>query len=206
MDRVTRLTYPDNDYVTYEFNNRSLMERIVGGSSCTIISNIAYQASGQLEEISYGNSVRTTYAYDHRMRLTSLLTGNVTNWSNPMIAFDYDFDGVSNIRAIHDRRPGTVVPAGDKRRNTQLFQYDSQYRLTQVQYSFNLPGDPLRNDGFINYRYDPIGNMVSQTSDIDHQENGFSVTDLGTMFSGGALGTSNRIGRAARRSSRPPCP
>ena len=60
MDRVTRLTYPDNDYVTYEFNQRSLMERILGGSSCTIISNIAYQASGQLQEISYGNSVRTT--------------------------------------------------------------------------------------------------------------------------------------------------
>ena len=77
-----------------------------------------------------------------------------------------------------------------------MFQYDSLYRLTQVQYSFNLPGDPLRNDGYINYRYDPIGNMVSQTSDIDHQENGLSITDLGTMFSGGALGTSNRIGRA----------
>ena len=29
LDRVTRLSYPDNDEVTYVYNNRSLLQRIV---------------------------------------------------------------------------------------------------------------------------------------------------------------------------------
>ena len=60
------------------------------------------------------------------------------------------------------------VSAADKRRNTQTFTYDDLYRLTRVQY--NLPTPSPANGGEINYRYDRIGNMLAQTSDIAHVE------------------------------------
>ncbi|MGA1237313.1 MAG: toxin TcdB middle/N-terminal domain-containing protein, partial [Limisphaerales bacterium] len=197
LDRLTRLTYPDSDQLRYEYNDRNLVRRIPGGPSGSIISDILYPPSGQMAQIDYGNGVRTTYAYDSRLRLEKLLTASHSgNLNQQLIHFGYDFDGVSNIKAISDLRPGTAVPEGDPRRNTQQFQYDDLYRLTRVQYSFSLPGAAPRNDGEVHYRYDRIGNMLSQTSTFtDHVEKGLPVADLGEMDTGGALGRFNRMGR-----------
>jgi RHS repeat-associated protein len=195
-DRVRRLVYPDNDELTYEYNDRLLLQRIPGGPSGTMISNIAYLPTGQKQLLAYGNRVRTSYHYDSRLRLTELSTVN-PQLSTELIHFTYDFDSANNLTNIQDRRPGSEVPAGDPRRNTQLFQYDNLYRLMRVQYSFNLPGESIRNDGEITYRYDRIGNMLAQTSTLDHQENGVPIAHLGTMESGGTLGRFNRVGRAA---------
>jgi RHS repeat-associated protein len=60
---------------------------------------------------------------------------------------------------------------------------------------YNLPATSSANGGEINYRYDRIGNMLAQSSDITHVEDGLSVTDLGTMAYGGAAGPTNRVGR-----------
>jgi YD repeat-containing protein len=204
LDRLTRLVYPDNDEVRYEYNERNLLSRIVGGPSGSVISNLVYWPSDQQQQIDYGNGVRTQYDYDARLRLTSLLTvSQPSSLNNQLIHFAYSFDGVSNIKSISDLRPGSVIPVEDNRRNTQLFSYDDLYRLTRVQYSFNVPDTTPRNDGSIDYRYDRIGNMVSQTSDIKQFERAFSVTQLGTMSYGAGAGKSGRVGRAP---SDPPGP
>jgi YD repeat-containing protein len=197
LDRVWRLTYPDLDQVTYEYNERNQLKRIPGGPNTNVIADLAYLPSGQKTKIDYGNGVRTTYDYDARLRLTKLFTFRTQPSTNDpqLINFTYEFDPNSNIKTIHDRRPDSAVPEGDPRRNTQIFNYDNLNRLTRVQYSFNLPDQPQRNDGVINYRYDRIGNMVSQISDIQHFEKGLSVTHLGDMSYGGAAGKSSRTGR-----------
>ncbi len=199
MDRLISLTYPDNDAIGYRYNDRSLLQAITGGPTGSIVSNLVYLPSDQQREILYGNGIRTAYAYDERLRLKTLNTAPRSNPGSPFIAFDYDFDGVSNIRSITDQRPGTVVPAGDPRRNTQLFQYDDLYRLTRVQYSFALPGAALANNGEITYRYDRIGNMMAQTSSLTDTDprNGLPVANLGAMDSGGTAGRFNRTGRTA---------
>jgi RHS repeat-associated protein len=199
LDRVTSLTYPDNDRVGYDYDSGGHLARITGGPGGTIISALAYQPSDQQRSILYGNGVRTSYTYDARLRLKSLITAPQSAPASPLIAFGYDFDAASNITAIHDNRPASVVPAGDKRRNTQLFQYDDLYRLTRVQYSFTLPGEAAGNHGEVNYRYDRIGNMLAQTSSITDTDphTGLPVANLGSMASGGSAGRSNRIGRAA---------
>lgn len=201
LDRVVRLTYPDADEVGYEYNARNLVRRIVGGPSGSIISQIGYRASDQLEQIDYGNGVRTRYGYDPRLRLRKLQTVGKSpadpTVPQDLIHFDYEFDGVSNITAIRDQRPGSVVARGDKRRNTQLFQYDDLYRITRATYSFALPGEPDAANGFVSYRYDRIGNMLEQRSDIVQVERGVSVTDLGAMNYGGTAGARDRRGRTA---------
>ena len=194
LDRVIALTYADNDQVGYTYSPRNLLQNIIGGPSGYLISSLLYRPSDQLAQINYGNGVRTTYDYDPRLRLTSLDTRHST-LDTRFIAFAYDFDGVSNIKSITDLRPGSAVPAGDPRRNTQLFQYDDLYRITRAQYSFALPGATTDN-GVINYRYDRIGNMLAQTSTIVHDEKGLPVVNLGEMDSGGNLGRTGRIGRS----------
>jgi YD repeat-containing protein len=193
-DRVTTMIYPDNDQVSYEYNDRGLLARIPGGPSGSILSNLVYAPSAQQMQIDYGNGIRTTYAYDNRQRLVSLLTFQASQPNNQLINFAYTFDGVSNIKSIADQRPASAVPLTDLRRNNQTFAYDDLYRLTRVQY--NLPNPSSVNGGQIDYRYDRIGNMLSQTSDIQQFENGFSVTQLGAMGYGGTAGASGRVGRA----------
>lgn len=193
MDRITRMVYPDNDEVSYKYNARGLLEGVVGGPTGHIIPTISYLPSSQQNQFEFGNGVRTTYAYDARQRLTSLLTHHTERVTEPLIHFSYDFDGVSNIRSITDQRPASVIPASDPRRNTQAFAYDDLYRLTRVRYN---PPTPQSSTNFIAYRYDRIGNMLAQTSDITHVENGLSVTDLGEMSYGGTAGRVNRSGRA----------
>jgi RHS repeat-associated protein len=189
LDRVVSLAYPDGDRVTNLYNPRGLLTRITGGPSGSILSNVTYRASAQLESIRYGNSVLTTYGYDPRLRLKDLDTDSPV--AGKLIDFHYHFDAVSNIRRIDDNRDLTGQPDAIARQNTQVYDYDSLYRLTRAEYPQILTNAP----GWIDYRYDRIGNMISQVSNIPHEEDGNSVTDLGTMLSGGAAGSSGRIGK-----------
>lgn len=204
LDRVTQLTYPDDDHVLHHYGNRSLLRGMSGGhviealGTSNIVADIRYQASDQLAQIDYGNRVRTSYAYDPRLRLRELHTVSPRERDGTggvdLIRFSYRFDGASNIRSIADRRPASVVPLGDPRRNTQVFAYDDLYRLTRAAYNpSTLDSQPSTN--FIAYRYDRIGNLLEQTSDLEHRERGRSVTDLGTMDSGGVAGRAHRVGR-----------
>jgi RHS repeat-associated protein len=200
MDRLTNLTYPDADQLRYEYNDRGALKRIPGGFAAgqtqpgNIISNLFYHPSGQIAQIDYGNGVRTAYKYDSRLRLKELSTLNPQN-STELVHFAYDLDGVSNIKTINDLRPANSVAEGDPRRNTQTFQYDDLYRLTKAQYSFALPGAPVRNDGAIDYRFDRIGNMIAQSSTLNDNEHGLPVANIGQMDSGGTRGRWGRIGR-----------
>jgi RHS repeat-associated protein len=192
MDRVIRMTYPDNDEIRYQYNARGLLQSIPGGPTGNILTDLKYLPSAQQEQINYGNGVRTTYAYDRRQRLRELTTMN-PQITAPLIDFHYELDASSNVRTILDQRPASLILPGDPRRNTQHFQYDDSYRLTQVSYS---PGSSPSSAGpFINYRYDRIGNMLAQTSDIESFDANAPVTNLGDLDYGGPLGRYGRMGR-----------
>jgi RHS repeat-associated protein len=193
FDRITRLVYPDNDEVRFDFNARTLLQRISGGPNTNVISSLSYLPSGQRRQVDYGNGVRVTSDYDARLRQTRLDARHSTLGTR-FISFAYDFDPVSNIRSISDLRPTSVVSAADPRRNTQTFTYDDLYRLTRAQY--NLPNSTASNGGELAYRYDRIANLLAQTSDIAHNENDLSVTQLGELDYGGVAGKSGRVGRA----------
>ncbi len=188
LDRLTTLAYPDGDTVGYGYNDRNLPHTINGGPGGFIIPNMTYKASGQLDTATYGNGVATSYQYDPRLRLRSLVTQQST-LNSQLISFSYQFDAASNITRIDDHRAS--IPTSDPRKNTQVFGYDDLYRLTSVQYPAILSGSP----GSITYAYDRIGNMLGQTSNITATENGLPLTNLGTMSYGGTMGPSGRIGR-----------
>lgn len=189
LDRLTRITYPDGDHVGYLYTSRGLTEGITGGPGGSIVRGMDYIATGQLDGCEYGNGVTTRYDYDPRQRLKSLNTGHPSQ-DSPLISFEYEFDGASNIRKITDKRPPSAVPADHPRRNTQVFAYDDLYRIVRATYPDTA--------GEIRYSYDRIGNMLSQTSNIKAKENGLPVVDLGTMAYGGTAGASNRAGRGGQ--------
>jgi RHS repeat-associated protein len=193
LNRVTDVYYPDNDHVEYTYNSGSLVETIGGGpGGREILSNVDCGPASLFKSVSFGNGVVTSYEYDNRNRLNSLITAATDH--TELINFAYQYDPVSNIKSIIDNRPYSYIPKTSPRRNTQVFQYDDLYRLTQVH--FARRDDLQANFGQIDYAYDAIGNMLSKTS-ADANQPGHIDDDehvnLGAMNYAG--GTSGRIGR-----------
>ncbi len=197
MDRVVQIDYPDGDRCSYAYNSASFLETAGGGlGGQAIISGAAYEPTGQLSQLTYGNGVVTNYTYDSRDRLASLRT--VSPPVGDLINYSYAYDPVSNITRIDDLRPlagAQAVPESSPRRNTQLFGYDGLYRLTQVKYA--PAGGAIPTHGQIDYAYDRIGNMVTQTTPPLGQTGHIPdpKVGVGTMSTGGAGGSSNRNGR-----------
>ncbi|KPA11311.1 RHS repeat-associated core domain protein [Candidatus Magnetomorum sp. HK-1] len=178
MDRLTEYIYPDNDRCTYSYNSRNLLYQITGGKAHQlnennhIINQITYAPSGQMISIQYGNDTMTNHTYDTRLRLSTLDTVSVSDPGHLILAYSYQFDTVSNIIKIQDRRQNLQQPS--HLLNTQEFLYDDLYRLNRVQYE-------MTDQPYISYRYDTIGNMLSKQSNIAHEEKGKSITNLGAM-------------------------
>ena len=205
MDRVTSLVYPDNDRIAYAYNPRGLLEGVERGgprgpdgsrdpvssdrARASVLANLAYIPSGQFARADHGNGVSTIYDYDDRLRLRRLTSAKPGE--SPLLDYAYRLDGVSNIVAIDDLRPRIGALADTpERSNDQSFEHDDLYRLTRVRYGFEADG----GEAGISYRYDRIGNLLEQSSNIPHREHGRNVADLGRLDYLG--GRSQRAGRA----------
>ncbi|MEE4356892.1 MAG: toxin TcdB middle/N-terminal domain-containing protein, partial [Desulfococcaceae bacterium] len=191
LDRLTKLTYPDATYVNYMYNSRGLLESVPN-----VVEKMDYNPAGQNQVQALACGTVTNYAYDHRLRLKRLHTVR-TRDSLALQDLNYAYDGVSNITGITDSRGNAVLDAigselgilpDDARKfnATQSFAYDSLYRLTRAE-------NPAVYVS-IDYRYDPIGNMVLKNANLIEPD---PMMDLGEMTSGGAGGSRGRIGREA---------
>ncbi|HXI53935.1 MAG TPA: toxin TcdB middle/N-terminal domain-containing protein, partial [Candidatus Saccharimonadales bacterium] len=196
LDRETRLIYPDNDEITFQYNSRQLLQSISGGLSGSIVTRQDYLPSGQLGQAEFGNGVQTRYAYDARARLQRLSVAPAHGQGAPLLDLSYELDGASNLIGLADQRPALMVPAGDPRRNSQTFAYDDLYRLTRAGYSFAAPGGAT-TDGAVQCRYDRLGNLLHQSSSVAVPA-GEPDPSLGDLHYGGAAGASGRVGRTSQ--------
>ncbi len=193
-NRLVRRVFPDNDEYTYEYSSRNL-QTALRGSLGPIVTDATFQPAGGMLSLRFGNGVVTRYEYDPRRRASVFETeGSPSGTPGRLLGYRYQRDASSLITSVEDTRPASSRGAGDLLRNTQRYTYDDLYRLTSVAYNHALPGQPATN-GVIRYRYDRIGNLLEQSSDLAHSERGVSLTQLGTLSYGGMAGRTNRIGR-----------
>ncbi|MEM7133202.1 MAG: RHS repeat-associated core domain-containing protein [Chloroflexota bacterium] len=141
-DRLATITYPDGRTISYTYNAHGLLESVPG-----FVENIDYVASGQQDSMTYTNGVVRDYGYDSRLRMETLRS---TAGSTILQDLSYTFDDNSNIIAIGDHRTTKT----DQNDQTQQYQYDALYRLTNATGTY----------GQIDYAYDSLGNMTRKTS------------------------------------------
>ncbi len=185
LGRVYQTVYPDGSVVRNSYDDRGLLVTIPG-----FVDSISYRASRQKDVCTYNNGVTTTYSYDPRLRVTRLLTQSSTAVLQDL---NYTHDQVDNILAIDDGRslpPGDPPAALQPRSQTATFVMDNLYRLQRAVGA---------GYGTIDYDYDRLGNMVAKTSPNIADP----LVDMGTMVSGGAMGTVARIGRSVTDSPGP---
>ena len=107
-----------------------------------LISDIQYNAMGQVTQITYGNGTVKEYEFDPL--LSRLINVTVTDGYGQVIQdLSYAYDSVGNIKSITDH-----VHSAD-----QLFEYDALNRLVEA------TGETY---GFKTYVYNEIGNMTQK--------------------------------------------
>ena len=84
-----------------------------------------------------------------------------------------------------------------ERVNDQSFEYDDLYRITRVRYGFEVD----EHAASVSYRYDRIGNLLEQSTNIKHREHGRDVANSGQLEYLGGRGD-----RTGRRPGDPPGP
>ncbi|MBF0232657.1 MAG: EndoU domain-containing protein, partial [Desulfamplus sp.] len=166
FDRLSSLTYPDGDRSEYHYNERNLPKSICLDSVGMIVVDMHYNADEQKASISFGNGVLTSFNYDIHSRLKQVKSIKSGQEQSVFTDLFYDYDLASNLIDIKDNR----LYQNWTQSHTQKFQYDGLYRLTEVIY----PSQKNEDDQWIRYRYDPIGNLISQHSNV-------AMHDLGIL-------------------------
>jgi RHS repeat-associated protein len=137
LDRITAMTLPDHSIITPEYNESGLLSslhaRIRGGNTVDrVVDSIVYNARGQRERITYGNTTQTEYTYDPlSFRLTRLCT---TRTSDQHVLQDahYIYDPVGNITHIQENAQQTIYFNNAVVRPDAIYTYDALYRLVEA--------------------------------------------------------------------------
>jgi YD repeat-containing protein len=141
-DRAVSLTYPDGEQVATSYNPQGLPETLKKQPSTFYVTAADYNALGQVELLSLGNTLRTAYTYEaDSFRLWKLKTGTQ---GNPTLRqyLEYQYDDAGNVHYIHDF----------KKTEELTFQYDSLDRLLGASGAY--AGE---------YEYTLTGNLTSKT-------------------------------------------
>ena len=132
LNRPTSMTTPDQSILRPIYNEANLLERLEGNlrgavAVTSFVKNLDYNAKGQRELIEYGNSVRTTYAYDSlTFRLISL---NTDRGADALQDLSYTYDPVGNLTHIRDSAQETIYFRNRRVEPSADYAYDALYRL-----------------------------------------------------------------------------
>lgn len=134
-DRVTSVTYPSGEVVTFNFNGQGQIESVSG-----LISNYNYDAFQRITRKTFANGLTTVYTYaPDDFRLQSIQTPGVQDLA-------YEYDAVGNVLSITNNRLSV----------TETFTYDELDRLLTA----TEPGGYLHR-----YTYNAIGNILGVETD-----------------------------------------
>lgn len=161
LGRLTLLIYPMTttakvEKAQYTYNRQGGIETVTllrnenfqTIATHPIISDVTYNAAGQITQMVYGNGVVTDYSYHPlTLRLASLHTAHPA--AGTLQQFAYGFDPLGNVSSI----TGAAANVGGGTHPVdQTFTYDKLSRLTRAQGPY----------GDFHYAYDPLGNMTSK--------------------------------------------
>jgi RHS repeat-associated protein len=128
-NRIQRMTYPDGEVVSYEYNKGGLLKWVSGLKNdipYSYINDIRYNKFELKESVEYGNGTVMTYDYDQLQRLKHLESN--TAQQETMQEIEYEYDGVGNITKITNSAGALANGLGGTYNNE--YTYDNLYRLS----------------------------------------------------------------------------
>jgi RHS repeat-associated protein len=186
MDRVTSVTYPGGnagqagEVVNNTYNAQGLPATVAGTS--TYLSSANYNAFGRIADMTFGNTVKTTYNYYDTSseqdptalvyfsyRLKNILVQNNAATPVTFLNLTYKYDKVGNVKNVDDGLDAT---------KNQTFTYDDLYRLLSASttatgyygsktYTYNEVGNILTKDART-YTYSGVTHRVTNDGTYDY--------------------------------------
>lgn len=183
LDRLRRVTYPDSDYLDYNYTPQNSLESIVSRFRGPILRDIQHTPSAQQASMVYGNGVVTSWAYNNKMLPSQLKISLEGDLAHPLSAYLLSYDSAANITEIRDFR--SASSRGNIGLNTQRMSYDSLDRLNKAEYyDDDNPGGAPRS--LIKFDHDQIGNLVRRELSKD------GVDEVWDLHYGAQTGPFNR--------------
>jgi RHS repeat-associated protein len=105
-----------------------------------------YDAIGRQTKVTFANGVTTSYEYDSRNRITSIIHKN--SGGDVLQSFTYTLDAVGNRTQIVEHNGRTTN-----------YEYNSVNQLTKE----TVTNDPNGNDTVTTFTYDEVGNLKTKT-------------------------------------------
>jgi RHS repeat-associated protein len=139
--RLLSLTYPDGHEVSYDYNDRGLVQSVSG-----LFNRIEYDARGRRTSVTYDLGVTERFTYYADLGTTE--THKVQQTGSGMLLYGrrYEYSRVLNVTAAQDLRAASPEHTPFNRN----FVYDHLYRLRNASGS----GDPH------DYEYDNVDNLT----------------------------------------------
>lgn len=210
FNNVTSLVYPDGEIVNFNYDNYGHLSKIAGEN--VYVDKITYNRFSQINDITYGNSLRHSFDYYTDNYIGDLLSQSKSFRLKKRTIYDnlvpqeetYLYDNLGNLTDISN--------INDINKN-ESFQYDELNRLISAKSSFygdktykydNLnniifkdnktfyyDGNSFKvlNDGIYNYSYDLNGNIISKQGidknisiEYDEEDRVKRLTDVSDVF------------------------
>ncbi|NUQ85285.1 MAG: hypothetical protein HUU11_11275, partial [Anaerolineales bacterium] len=183
-DLPISMAYPDGEVITYDYNNRMLLNSVIGTS--TYVQSTTYDSTGRIDDRLLGNGLTQNYSY-YGWNETAIVDGMSTGQGGRLKTItvgslqdlSYLYDAVGNIRQITN-------PIASE---TNLYGYDALNRLTSwdlngvseaytydpatgnlqtkagttLQYNDAAHVHAVTNAGSNTYSYDPNGSQTTRT-------------------------------------------
>ena len=135
LDQVVTTTYPDGEVVTHTYNAASQPVSVTS-SVDTYISDVVYNAPGQLDAVTAGNNVETLYRYNGAsQRLVGLQVDDELSYS-------YAYDPVGNVLRMDEQQAVAYTETFDTK-DASAWTYNSYQTVVDT----DADGSVLKNAG-----------------------------------------------------------
>jgi YD repeat-containing protein len=172
--RVTGITYPDGEVLTYSYNVGGLLKNMSGikdGNTFNYLKQLGYDKFERRVYMGYGNETDMTYAYEpERLRLSGLTAKTAPG--RFMMDNSYAYDKVNNVLSIVNnapKPPSNLMGGSASYQNT----YDDLYRLTHTNGLFSGSNHQFRFS--LDMKYNSVSGILSKTQ--VHEKKAYDETD-----------------------------
>jgi RHS repeat-associated protein len=175
LGQFATVIYPSGRVVSETYNNVGQIASIASGGT-NYLSGTSYTAAGQISGFTMGNGIQGAFTYNDHLQLATLhyFTSGLT--PDPLnLSYDYTSTAQPNnngqIQAVH-----YFTQLGEDQTKSELFSYDSWFRLKAAQTSTvdaSIPGT-----WSLIWSYDRLGNRKQQTLVGGNLPNGIGQPNL----------------------------
>ena len=157
--RRTKMTWPDNFHVTYEYLPNGALTKIKENGTATLMT-YGYDSFGRRSSKTLGNSVSTSFGFNAASQLSDLdITVPAATAYNQQVDYTYNEAGQIDTKAVSNNTYLPAAPLSD------IFTYDGQNKMQTADgasVSHDSRGN-LTNDGSTAFGYDVANRLTSAT-------------------------------------------